>query len=154
MHTRSKVVELSGYKFRIHKLPPEVGSFILMRLLGVSMRMAASSEPVKKDEQPKQQEVEISGEMKVRAITFSVFSGGLSFEDFKFIQEHCMKVVSVVKVREDVEFPLPVMLADGSYTPDGSFIADSITLITKLTTEVLVLCFADFFEESSPGSQG
>ncbi len=156
MITRSKVVEFSGYRFRVNRLPPDAGSFIFMRMLGTSMRMNANtvstSGASKKQTEEEQKELSnITGEMRVRALAFGVFSGSISFEDFKFIQEHCMKVVSIITERAGEDFPLPIMDGQGAYTPDGLPVAEDVSLVTKLTTEVLVLCFTDFFEESSPG---
>jgi hypothetical protein len=153
MQVRSKVVEFSGHKFQVRKLLPDTGSFIFMRMLGISMRMSAetkSEENVPKLEPNKKPE-KVSGEMRVRALSFSVFSGGISFEDFKFIQAQCMKSVAIIDVREGMDFPMPVVADDGTWTPEGLVVMDDVGLVTRLTTEVLVLCFADFFEESSPG---
>lgn len=159
MQTRSKVVEASGHKFQIRRLPPDAGSFIFMRMLGTSMRMASSvdekeKKPSAQKESSKESKValtETSGEMRVRALSFSVFSGGISFEDFKFIQDNCMKVASIVETRSGVEFPLPIMSDEGTWMPEGELVADDVGLVMKLTTEVLILCFADFFAESSLG---
>jgi hypothetical protein len=91
--------------------------------------------------------------MRVRALSFSVFSGGMSFSDFQFIQGHCLQVVGVMKERAGSEFAMPLMTGDGVWTPDGKPIEDDIGLVMRLTTEVLVFCFADFFGESGPGLQ-
>lgn len=155
MQTRSKVVELSSRKFEIRRLSPEIGSFIFMRMLGVSMRTAAverESKPASaKEEKESEPAPEISGEMKVRALTFSVFSGGMGFEDFKFIQNGCMRVVSVVENRAGIDFPLPIMDDAGKWTPDGISLSFDVGLVMRLTTEVLIFCFADFFEGSGLG---
>lgn len=152
MQPRSKVVSLAGHKFQVRKLPPEVGSFILMRMLGTSMRAAANAPSLELTEEQLVEAAKITGEMRVRAMAFNIFSGGVSFDDYKFIQEHCMKVSAIMLTRAEVESPQPIMMADGSYTPDGQVVADSITLLTQLPMEVLILCFADFFDASSPGS--
>lgn len=158
MNTRSKVVDLVGLKFEVRKLLPDAGSFIFMRMLGISMRMATAvtsgaqtPAPAPTPEEAKELLAKTTGEMRVRALAFSVFSGGISFEDFRFIQEHCMQVVSIIKEREGVDFPLPIMTLDGTWTPDGAAVRENVSLVMQLTTEVLVLCFSDFFAESSPG---
>ena len=158
MQTRSKVVEASGRKFQVRRLPPDTGSFIFMRMLGVSMRMTASAAEEKKQpiqsessEEAKKTSESVDGEAQVRALAFVVFSGGISFEDFKFIQNNCMKVVSVVEEREGVIFPLPIMNDAGIWTAEGASVENDVGLVMKLTTEVLILCFADFFAGSSPG---
>jgi hypothetical protein len=152
---RSKIVELSGIRFQIRRLPPEVGSFIFMRMLGVSMRDRAEAKPQKQEPQEAESAApqDITGETRVRALSFSVFSGGMSFADFQFIQAHCLQAVGVMKERAGSEFAMPLVTSDGVWTPDGKPIEDDIGLVMRLTTEVLVFCFADFFGESGPGLQ-
>lgn len=160
MQTRSKVVELSGLKFQIRRLPPEVGSFIFMRMLGVSMRSAAAeaeaqlaqpAPPQDESTEPAEDKPVVTGEMKVRALSFSVFAGGMKFEDFKFIQNGCMRVVSVVEERSGVDFPMPIVSDAGVWTPSGEDVSVDIGLVMRLTTEVLVFCFADFFDGGGLG---
>jgi hypothetical protein len=150
---RTKQLELNGRKFDLRRLPPEVGSFILMRMMGVQMRDQADRESVKPaaaavaTEKP----VEISGEMRVRALSFIVFSGAIDFADFKFIQQHCMRCVALVTEAAGESFPMPIISDDGQWTKDGQAVADDVGLVMKLTTEVLILCFADFFEADATG---
>lgn len=161
MIVRTKTVELQGYKFQLRRLPPQLGSFIFMRMLGISMRAsaAAQEEQVAKPRKNKPQvqattEVEQpkpTGEEQVRALSFSVFSGGMPFADFDFIQTGCMKVISIVEHREGVDFPMPIMNDNGSWTPSGEDLSYDAGLVMRLTTEVLILCFADFFGGSGLG---
>lgn len=160
MHKRNKTVELGGNKFQIRRLPTEMGSFIFMRMLGVSMRASAlaaeerQSKPVKKIVEPTEPTVEQTkpdGEAQVRALSFSVFSGGMGYDDFKFIQAGCMKCTSIVEVREGIEFPMPIMDDVGNWTSSGESISDDVGLIMRLTTEVLIFCFSDFFDGSGLG---
>jgi hypothetical protein len=132
---------------------PEVGSFIFMRMMGLHMRMLQErlDKEAKKDEEPKKEEEakeKVSGEMQVRALTFSIFSGGIGFEDFKFIQSECLKAVSK---RNEVGAFMPIISDGGVWTVDGEEVKNDVGLVMKLTTEVLILCYSDFFEESSPG---
>jgi hypothetical protein len=154
---RSKVVELSGEKFELRKLPPEVGSFIFMRMMGVQMRMIAeraeqeAAKPKKHAgvEENAEERKKPTGEEQVRALAFVVFSGGIGFDDFKFIQKSCMECVS--KFRDDTGMPMPVM-DGGQWLPDGAQIEDNVGLVMQLTSDVLVHCFADFFESGGLGS--
>jgi hypothetical protein len=154
MQTRSKVVELSGKKFEVRRLPADVGSFIFMRMMGIGIRnLSETPQAAKPAEQPVV-ETKMTGEMRVRAMFFTVFSGNISFEDFKFIQNACMKSVSCIKHQADTDFPMPIMTDNGAWTPDaGEEISMDSGMIMKLTSEVLVFCFADFFEEGSLGLQ-
>lgn len=156
MQKRSKIVELFGSKFQVRKLPPDAGSFIFMRMLGLSMRMQAEEPETSKKEEPEESvdvvpQPQLDGETRVRALVFGVFSNGASFADVKFIQDQCMLSAAIIQERQGVDFPLPIIKKDGTWTPEGEVVADNFALLMQLTTEVLVLCFADFFEASSPG---
>jgi ATP sulfurylase len=145
---RTKQVDLKGRKFELRRLSPEVGTFILMRMMGVQMRREAAQEE-RAPAKPAVKLPEISGEARVRALSFIVFSGAISFEDFKFIQNACMHCVSIVKVAEGEAFPMPIMSDAGEWTKDGQAVVDDVQLLMNLTTETLVLSYADFFEQGS-----
>lgn len=156
MQARSKIVDLSGTKYHLRKLPPDVGSFIFMRILGISMRQQADR-PVpstKKQEEVEKQEEEtkISGELRIRALSFAVFSGGvINLEDFRLIQRSCLQVCGVVVERSGTQFPMPVMTDTGDWTKEGEELANNVGLVMRLTTEVLIFCFADFFDDGGTG---
>lgn len=153
MSTRSKVVELNGQQYEIRKLAPDVGSFIFMRMMGLSLR-ARAAEKEQAEESPKPattaEPVKISGEMQVRALAFSVFAGAIGLDDFKLIQNACIRSVS--KQNPKTNFFMPVMTDSGQYTPDGEDVENNVGLVMNLTTEVLIFCFADFFESPSLGT--
>jgi hypothetical protein len=153
--SRSKAVELKGLSFELRRLLPEVGSFIFMRMMGMNMRMAQENaeRAAPKSEQQSTEDAmpaePISGELRVRALAFSVFAGGIAFDDFKFIQSACLKSVSR---KNDAGLYMPIMSDGGVWTGDGKEVRDDVGLVMQLTTEVLIFCFADFFEETSPGT--
>jgi len=152
MSTRSKVVEFDGKKYEIRRLAPDIGSFIFMRMMGLSLRSRAAERELAEDlpkNDPAEPSVPISGEMQVRALAFSVFSGAIGFDDFKFIQNACVRAVS--KLRVDTGMYMPVMADNGMWTKDGEDLENSVGAVMHLTTEVLILCFADFFEKPSLG---
>ena len=147
--SRSKVVPIDGVNYQVSKLPPEEGGFILMRMVGVSMRTAnddAPKKPTKKEKEPNVDEKKavVDGETHVRALSFMVFSGAIAFADFKFIQSACMRCIARIENRSGVEFPMPVMSDAGEWTDET--LVNNIGLVMKLMTEVLVFCFADFFD--------
>ena len=153
---RTKVIPLSGKKFELRRLPPEVGSYIFIRMLGARMRMqqataeAAPTKPVDTTAPPAPPP---SGEDLVKALSFVVFSSAASFDEFKFMQSSCMKVTSLIENREGMDFPMPLMSDDGQWTRGvGETVSLDVGLLTTLASEVLVLCFADFFEDRVPGS--
>lgn len=155
--TRSKVVPVEGHKFQVRRLPSNVGSFILMRMLGASMRLRQDDPPKKltEEEDKKLQESieDISPEERVRALSFVLFSGGMSLEDFTLLQNSCMKCLSLIVMRSDQEFPVPIMNDAGAWTPEGLPFSTNFSMLTQLTQEVLILCFADFFAKRGPGLQ-
>jgi hypothetical protein len=155
MTSRSKVVEVLGSKFEVRKLDPQVGSFILMKMMGLTMRMAAEQAdepPTEKPQEPEEAErPKITGEQHVRALTFAVFSGGIGFDDFKFIQNACLKSVSALN--EQTGFYIPVMMDHGKWTPAGTEVEGNVGMLTELVTQVLVFCYADFFESGGLGSK-
>lgn len=161
MQARIKVVELGGKRYQLRRLPPDVGSFIFMRMMGLSMRASqveaekAQAQSLKAryaskldtkptPETPKLPE-KITGEMRVRALTFSVFSGGVSFEDFQFIQRACIQTVGRIDTHSGQEFPMPIMQDTGQWADMD--VAEDVGLVMQLTTEVLIHSFASFFDE-------
>lgn len=154
MTQRSKVVELSGHRFQVRKLPPEVGSFVFMRMLGVTMRTQMGAPPVVRslDEPPApvEEPKPTAGEDQVRTLSFLTFTN-MAFEDFKFVQGHCMRVIGVMEDRAGTEFAMPIMTGEGAWTPAGEPFAYNPGLVSALTTEVMVFCFADFFDKGGSG---
>jgi len=116
-------------------------------------RVAAPEPSSERKEESAAEEQVVTGEMRVRALSFGVFSGGMNFADFKFIQDNCMRSVAIISERGGSEFPMPLVTGDGVWTPEGQPIADDIGLVMRLTTEVLVFCFSDFFAEGGHGMQ-
>lgn len=156
MQARSKVVTLLEREFQLRKLPSDVGSFILMRMIGASMRMRSAEPPEKltEEQEAKMKEAtdKITGEDRVRSLIFILFSSSMDFADFKLIQNNCLRCVSLIEERDGQKLPIPIMNDDGVWTP-GQNIDSDFSLISKLTSEVLVLCFSDFFDKSGSGMQ-
>jgi hypothetical protein len=153
MQARTKSVEISGKKFELRRLPPEAGSFILMRMMGVNMRdsmlAADTARPGKPATIEAGEPTKIDGETKVRALAFHVFSGGIKYEDFRFIQQACMKCVSQVNSQG---LPIPVLMDSGEWVPvDGESLDGDVGLVMRLTSDVLVFCFSDFFDSGGTG---
>lgn len=164
MQVRNKIVTLGKRRFQVRRLPVEVGSYIFMRMMGASMRAssiaAESAPPVPRQDAPVDSgppAPKPTGEMQVRALAFSVLSGAMSFDDFKFVQNACLHVVSVVDEQAskaaNTDIPMPIMTDAGQWTPQAVDFSDNVGLVMQLTTEVLVFCFSDFFEETSSGTQ-
>jgi hypothetical protein len=154
MQVRSKQLEnIGGHNFLMRRLEPEVGSFIFMRLMGVQMRTAASASVEEKPVDPDQEVAKPTGAEMVRSLAFMVLSGGgVTFDEFKFVQRSCMECLGINVERGGQIFPMPLITADGKWTPEGRVAADE-GLLMKLMMEVLVFCFADFFDGSGHGLQ-
>ena len=148
MTEKTKAVPLGGYSFQIKKLPADVGSFILMRLMGEAAKAAqnAPQRPVGPDE-VKPDEVKITPEDRVRGLCFIVFSGTMPFDLFQFIQRHCMLVV---RKMENESTPMPIMADDGRWA--NPEIATNHQLVVQLMIEVCIFNFADFFAENATGT--
>lgn len=159
MQARTKVVELQGKRYQLRRLPPDVGSFIFMRMMNINLRLsqeeeerqASKSQYAKTDtapQKPKESPAKPTGEAQVRALSFIVLSGGIPFEDFQFIQRSCLKVIGRIDTNQGVEFPIPIMTDSGQWADMD--VADDIGLTMNLTTEVLVHSFESFFDKPTP----
>ncbi len=152
--SRTKAVTIGPNQYELRRLLPEEGSFIFMRMLGISMRMRADApqktltaeEKLALENAPK-----ATGEAQVRALAFHVTSGSITFEDFKFIQRACVRCVSVFEEHGGQSLPMPILMDNGEYAPAGALISQQPSLLVRLMTEVLVFCFADFFDGNVPG---
>jgi hypothetical protein len=145
MHETTKVVPLGDYKFQINKLPADVGSFILMRLMGEASKAAQNAPPAFAAEPSKEPVKEITPEDRVRALCFVVFSGTMEFSLFQFIQKHCMMVVRKL----EGELPMPIMSDDGRWVYHD--LAANHSLLVQLMIEVCIFNFAGFFAENGAG---
>jgi hypothetical protein len=158
MNVRTKQVDIASRRFELRRLPPEVGSFILFRLMGASMRMSAERPaPTKKadaaDEASTDEAIKnMTGADRIRALAFAVFSGGMSFDDFKFVQQSCMRAAAVLVERGGQAFPMPLMLDNGDWTPDAEELSGEPGTVNNLVMEVLIHSLASFFETSGQSS--
>jgi hypothetical protein len=155
MHETTKTIEIADMRFQIRRLPADVGSFILMQLMGAAASGAAHMVGDMKDVPA--QEKEQTGEIKkstgadtVRTLAMAAFMRGINFEAFRFVQRQCLLLVS----REDATLGfIPIMTDDGRWEPvSSSKIGASLDIVMKLTMEVLVFNYSDFFEQGGMDS--
>lgn len=155
-------MEIDNQKFEFTKLPADVGSFILMRLIGLSGEASAK---VSKGQEEKQSTIETveqlekkptSGAENVRMIAFLIFSSGvLPLDDFRILQTECLKTVSRYEpMANGTEALIPVMRPDGRFVASKTLppIDKDFGLMNRLVTESLVFNYADFFGRSVGGS--
>lgn len=138
-----KLLRLSEEEYQLGKLPVDVGSFILLKLIGAGLNAGSLAAP---DEVPsKEPERKPTPEQQVRAICFAAFLRGLSSGELSLIQASCLKVVSR---RDGVDF-LPIMSDSGAWS--YADLSHNVAVVMKLTIEVLVWNLSDFFSGGGLG---
>jgi hypothetical protein len=142
---KMKLITLNGQNFQIGKVPPEAGGFILLRMIGANIQAGslARDKQNKQVEQPPVDKAPATGEEMVRATVFAAFLSGLTFEEFKFVQQSCMKAVAWLSNPKAVGVAMPVMNDYGAWAFEE--IGDDIGLVMQLTMEVLVWNLEGFF---------
>lgn len=149
---KTRIVEIGGTNYQFRKMLPEIGSYLLMKLLsaGFNAQGGANLEnPHANSEaaaQPDADKREPSGEKLVRAVAFAAFLRGLDFESHRFVQRACLAVCSRMEERNGSgALPMPLMNDSGAWAiPE---IRDDIPLIMKLELEALAFNLSDFFEQ-------
>ena len=141
MNEKTKIVEVNGASYQLRRFAPDVGSFIVMQIIGAGLKgvsegPAPSADSVTpKAEQP-------SGEDLVRAVVFSAFLRGLDFDMHRFVQTKCLALCSRMEPQGDQLVPMPLMTALGVAIPE---LREDMELVMKLEIAVLVFNFTDFF---------
>lgn len=142
MRDKTKTVEAFGSKYQLARFSPEIGTFILFRLIGAMAKVAQSSNQAGTNGEAKS-DVKPTPEQMARLVASgAMMSGGLEFEIHKMIQQNCLKLCSRADHVDQGSGPVPIMTADGRLLPD---VAENVGLLTKLTLEVLVFNLSDFF---------
>ena len=129
------IVNLGGQNYRIRRLSPEVGSFIVTRILIAGADIIGQGAA--------------AGTL---VATFTVFLKGLNFADFQFIQSRCLAVVDRMEQLPGIqtEQPIPILNQDGSWAT-GEVAAD-LSLVLSLTVQSLLFNLSDFFDLSGLSS--
>lgn len=134
-------VKIQDRDYEIRRFPPDLGVFILMKLLGAGIRGSDVAANVELPEVPEGQPViKQSGADTVRAITSAALMGGISFDLVQFIQKNALALCS----RFEGTMAIPIATGAGVLLPE---IAENLPLVMKLTEEALVFNFADFFDQ-------
>jgi hypothetical protein len=137
-------VVVNNNTYQIGKLLPEAGGFILLRLLGAGIQSGAAAQ--KQQDPPPAPDPDakpLTGDEAVRAIAFGAFMRNLPFEEFKFVQQGCMKSAAWLSDPKTPGVPMPLMNDYGQWT--YPWMAKDLDLVMKLTMEVLVWNLSDFF---------
>lgn len=147
MHAKTRTVDVLGQRYQLRKLPADVGSFILMRLIGAASSAAAHmNQGNAETQQAPESDKKPSGEDIVRMLVTAGLMNGIAFEEFRFIQNNVLYMVS----REEGEAGfLPIMADPGRWAGAKleEQIGDNHPLLMRLMMEMMVFNFADFFDQ-------
>lgn len=131
INTRTKDVTIDGTSYEIRRTTPAVGGFIWQQLMRACYKSAADAVQVAHTEPEQPEQPKAPPEERLRAICGVAFMH-LSIDDFTFVQNSCMKLLS----RREGAALIPVMSSDERWgAPD---LAENPFLVTRLTVEVLV----------------
>jgi hypothetical protein len=138
MHESTKLVTVDGANYQIRRMTPAVGGYIWQRMMAAVYK----AQEGRKEEPTPEPEVDDkkkpTPEERMRGMCGVTFMF-LSFEDFQFVQKHCMQVLT----REE-----PGAGFLGLQLDDGRWVAKDVEnnplLVTKLMVEVLVFNLTAF----------
>jgi hypothetical protein len=143
-------VDVDGKSYRIGRFSPQLGSFILMQIIGAGIKGQAPAAPV--TDAPSTEPAEkLKPEEIVRAMVFGAFLKGMDYTAHQFIMQKCLSVCSVMGGPEEKKVPIPLMNDNLMMLPE---IQDDLALIMKLQMEVLCFNFTDFFVAGGLNSLG
>jgi hypothetical protein len=138
MHEATKIVSVDGVNYQLRRMTPLVGGYIWQRLMAALYK---AQEGRKQEPEPTVEDAskpKPSAEERMRAMCGVAFLF-LSFEDFQFVQKHCMQVL----MREEpVAGFLPVQMDDGRWA--SKEVEANPLLVTKLMVEALVFSLHPF----------
>lgn len=147
MTSKTKILELSGARYQLRKFFPDVGSFILMQMIGAGIKsgnIAGGGDSAESDT-VRAAATDLHGEDMVRAVAFAAFLRGLDYEMHRFMQLKCLSTCSRLEDKEGTEIPMPIVNDSGVWAI--SEIRDDMALVMRLEVEALVFNFSDFFEQ-------
>lgn len=138
--TRTKQITLGDRTYEVRRFTPAVGSYAWQLLTRSVINMRNEVDDTEAPDDAKPQTLE--PEARLRGVCAIAFMS-MKFEDFEFLQNHCLKVISVI----ENGLPMPVMTIEGRWDPKAEeAIGGNPSLLTKLMVEVLVFNLASFLE--------
>jgi hypothetical protein len=153
-----KYVDLGETQYRIGRLTPAVGSYILGQIMSANLRrmddfraagrITTAPEPTL---MVAGKEVPIDSEGLVRAAGMAAFLGGFDLDTHAKIQQLCLAQVSEMTQNGGggEPTPMPIATANGTLLPH---IAIDMALVMRLEMEVLVFNLTDFFAQGGLSS--
>jgi hypothetical protein len=141
MKEKIKTVTIGDTRYQIRRFTPDVGSFILGKLVGATLNAAPSEAPT-----PTVDVVPPSPEETIQMLFFSASFRGLDFDTHRFIQTKALSVCSRLESKgNSEEYPMPIVSDSGVWAiPE---IKDDISLVMRLELASLTFNFVDFFAE-------
>jgi hypothetical protein len=141
LRERTKVISIESDEYQIGRFRADVGTYILMKLMGIVIKMTAeaqresgpTSAPVQV-QQPDPEEV-------ARMVCSSAFLGSLDLEMHRFVVAESLKLCS----HREREVWMPVATAAGDVAVPQ--VKDDLTVTMRLVMEALAFNFADFFAQ-------
>jgi hypothetical protein len=129
---KTKIVEVSGQRYLLRKMRPNVGSYILTRVLAAGINAGAAQEGG-------------APSNSFLAAVFTAFLRGLDFETFSFIQNNCLAVIGKLQDPGDgSEVPMPIVADSGVFADVA--LANNLMTVMELTVQSLLFNLADFFD--------
>ena len=128
---KTKIVEVDDQRYLIRRVDPTVGGFILTRVLSAGLNSIPSDSAASK------------GQLLGMLVTFM---RSLDFEDFSFIQNNCLAVVSKLTHMPGVveEVPMPITTSGGVWAAPE--VAEDLSLVMNLSVQSLAFNVSDFFD--------
>jgi hypothetical protein len=141
-----KFVTIGESNFRIGRLNPAVGSYILGQIMNANLKRLEnlrSSGIIRPPDNALAESAPPDYEGLVRASAMGAFLGGLDLDTHMKIQQLCMAACAEMQSQNGNEpTPMPIATADGTLLPQ---ISNDVVLVMRLEMEVLVFNLTDFF---------
>ena len=123
-------VEVGGKKYRLTKMDARTGSYIAAKL---AMLAAPFLNKLKKDE-------------GIDAEGMAALVASLSRKDFEEIQTLLLKRVQLLREKDGIPLPEPILMADGSFVDEE--LEYSTAAVMNLTGQSIIFNVGDFFAEA------
>jgi hypothetical protein len=144
-----KYVTIGENQFRIGRLTPAVGSYVLGQIMNANLKRLADlrSSGVIRPPDNALAVPEPSSEGLVRAAAMAAFLGGLDLDTHVKIQQLCLAQCSQMSQNGSESPPMPIATAEGTLVPEID-----VVLAVRLEMEVLVFNLSDFFAQGGLSS--
>ena len=130
MSAKTKIVTVQDKQYQIRKLRPNIGSFIITRVMAAGVGANSGGDTPDKS---------------LLTSMFAAFLRGIDFDTFSFIQNNCLAVVArMEQIADGPLVPMPITTDTGVFA--ALDIAEDLSLVMALTIESLLFNLSDFFE--------